>query len=327
VTGTRRYQGVAVMRSLPGCAQVASLVIEEGPFSDKQLGPPFEIEWLIQSSDATQEGLHFSRTGSFLNRLSEDSCVNLSRNCQEIDSQTGLKLCQLIIDDIIAQRQERERVEKRNARVAPTSFFSLTEEQEKEMIESTSTLWETFLSRVRGSIGEILLATVIGSRRYNLQSPSSDLDLFVVSLYPLDRVLQYPSADQTFKNPESSRPDFTVYGLEYFCQLLRAGDTKVVECLFLDEHVVHSAAPLWAELVENRHSFVSKQVIKTYIGEVRGPKGLKQMDRLWQQLRLEPNDSAATARFYKKWYIVLRCLIHAEQRTLRRPHHYTTLMV
>lgn len=323
VTGTRRYQAVARMVSRPGGANVEKS--EEKFFVEKQLGPPFQIEWIIQSTDATQEGLHFSKTNQIVNELSEDGCVNLSRNGQEIDGKCGSTLCGLVVSEIHAQRAERERIDRRNARV-PSTFFSLTEEEERQMIESTSTYWDTFLSLVRTSIGSVLLATVIGSRRYNLQSPNSDLDLFVISVYPLERFLQYPSPDQTFKNPENLRPDFTIYSVEYFCRLLLAGDTKVVECLFLNERVVHfAAASLWNELVANRSVFLTKSVIETYIGEVKGSKGLKQMEKLAKVV--EEGDATATSderiRFYKKWYIVLRCLIHAEHGM----HYHETLSV
>lgn len=302
------------MASRPGDAGVPTLEITDPQYAHKQLGPPFRIEWIIQSKDAINEGLRFQHAAALRNPLEGNQCVNLSRNCQELESQVGLELCKLIIAHIQSQREERALLDQKSTTI-PSSFFSLTEEEEASMVQETSTYWDTFLGKVRDSVGEVMLATVIGSRRYNLQSPASDLDLFVITVSPLGRVLQYPPTEQTHKNPESTRPDFTIHSVEYFCQLLEAGDTKIVECLFLHRKVVHSTSPLWDELVANREKFVTKAVIKTYISEVKGSKGLRQMEKLHQQLAELPEDVAARQRFFKKWYIVLRCLFHAEQST------------
>ena len=103
-------------------------------------------------------------------------------------------MCALIDE---AAEKHNEQLRRRKApRPLPPSFFSIDSE---EGIDS-NLLWDKFLQKVRTVADEVLLATVIGSRRYNLHnSESSDLDLFVVALYPIEKVLALNPIAQTFK--------------------------------------------------------------------------------------------------------------------------------
>ena len=114
-----------------------------------------------------------------------------------------MSFCRTIFDEIVAEKAQRDEKAKIISKI-PDSFFSLTQEQEAAMIQSTQIYWDTFLGKVKQSIGQVLLATIIGSRRYGVSTPESDLDLFVVAVTPLNRFLQYPPFEQTFKNPEST---------------------------------------------------------------------------------------------------------------------------
>jgi len=40
-------------------------------------------------------------------------------------------------------------------------------------------------------------------------------------------IVKLHAVEQTFKNPEFVRPDFTIHGVEYFSELLVDSDTKV----------------------------------------------------------------------------------------------------
>jgi len=223
---------------------------------------------------------------------------------QELPSEVGAKLCGLI-DQAVAKYKEE--VQKRlDKKPKQPVFFSLEDANETK----ESILWDKFLSRVKTVAEEVLLATVIGSRRYNIDMPgSSDLDLFVVVTYPIENILSLETTDQTIKvrpsptenilqndhvccfsthenafpidltllclqNPLNIQPDYTIHGVEYFCELLLDHDTKVFECLFLGDRSVHSASPMWKALLEKRHLFPSKEIVRRYLHEINGSKGM-----------------------------------------------------
>eukprot|EP01102_Stenamoeba_stenopodia_P000819 TRINITY_DN10770_c0_g1_i1.p1 TRINITY_DN10770_c0_g1~~TRINITY_DN10770_c0_g1_i1.p1 ORF type:complete len:804 (-),score=186.41 TRINITY_DN10770_c0_g1_i1:2-2197(-) len=285
-------------------------------FTDKALSNPFPVKW-IKKYDDVYSGLEFHKTKDLINSINNQT-VNLSRNIQEIDTSCGEELCRLMDEDWLQKEKESEqhRLLQQSLVKKPESFFELSESEEKEMIDSQR-LWGIFLQRVEENLGPVVLATVIGSRRYNLQNAKSDLDLFVIVLYPLEDIVKLRAVEQTFKNPEFVRPDFTIHGVEYFADLLVDSDTKMFECLFLNDQTVYTQTEYWQELRRNRRHFFNVGIIQKYVSEVRGVKGLKKINRLLEQYEQvkgkQEDEQDISAKLYKCWYISLRCLLLANR--------------
>ncbi len=73
-----------------------------------------------------------------------------------------------------------------------------------------SVVFAALKEQVTKTLGTIIFACFVGSRRYGLDGPTSDLDFLVVYAAPTDQVLSiYPPAT-LFKNPEGALHDVTV---------------------------------------------------------------------------------------------------------------------
>ena len=62
------------------------------------------------------------------------------------------------------------------------------------------------------------------------------------------------------------------------------------------------------QLRDHANEFITTQLIGKYLGEVNGPKGIKKL-----QKHIDEADEKSAA---KTAYVLLRCLLHARQRTL-----------
>ena len=92
VTGSKRYQGIAVMSSLPGALDSQAVPKVMLSSNERVLSPLFSVKWIISGEDPVQDGLHFSRTSQLFNPLSNNECINLSRNCQELETISRVEL-------------------------------------------------------------------------------------------------------------------------------------------------------------------------------------------------------------------------------------------
>eukprot|EP01133_Synstelium_polycarpum_P016159 gene16159-19231_t len=148
----------------------------------------------------------------------------------------------------------------------------------------------------------------------------SDKDYFGVYALDSDDVLSGNSATQLIDGHEPE--DFVMYEIGKFCELLLKGNPKLVEPLFSERLAYLS--PLWRELYDVRHSFVSQMVIyhyisysKTQLGDARRAtdekKGLKQ-----QTAQRDTNGNEGLSNNHspnKKLYHTVR-LLHEVMRML-----------
>lgn len=184
-------------------------------------------------------------------------------------------------------------------------FFKLSNTDSSNL--SSAALWERLATHVR-DYGRIMLACPFGSHRYNLHKEDSDLDMFVVYIGDTEKCLSFHPPPLTIKNRTSEQPDFTLYELYRYCELLVAGDPRVVESLFLHSDTVHYATNEYHQFVALRRDVLSREVVKKYLGDATGNHGLKKLLR-WEE-QATPADKG---RVYKVLYIVLRLLFHAKQ--------------
>ena len=165
-------------------------------------------------------------------------------------------------------------------------FFRLEKEEWAVEASFFPELWEALFERIRReTAGEILFAVAIGSRMYNLNEVSSDLDMLVVYQFPASRFLEW-GCDTTrgFKSKDNHAPDYTVYELTTFYQLLQAGDTRAVESLYLaaqqgagGESPVYFISPAFQPLIDSRERFFSALCATKYLSELNGIKGLTKL--------------------------------------------------
>ena len=109
--------------------------------------------------------------------------------------------------------------------------------------------------------GEVIFSKIAGSHSHNTALPTSDVDVLGVYVAPTYRFLgMHPPAD-TFT---SSDNDITIHEVGKFCSLLLKGNPQVTEMLFTDS--LCSMNDEWRCLTAHRKSFLSKRVVKQYLG-------------------------------------------------------------
>jgi hypothetical protein len=315
---------------------------EDNEGFSRQLAPPFKIKWL-KKREKFSDGLSFEKTKHLMNELANNTSVNMSRNCQEISAQVGKELCALIDQEFDKKHEEdnKKRLELERLKQDKT-FFILEDEVEEKM--SSAELWTMLLQHIETNLGKVLMATYLGSKRYNLNVQGSDQDMFIVILSPVKKLVGFSPFAQSIKNPDGIRPDYTIYGIEYYLQLVLEGDTKSIESLFQTTEHTHYEDPLWIELKNKfRHVFLTKQAINKYMIEVMGNKGqrmvLKMHEKISQLKEKRKRDAMIVdsdskhldalqteedsieeleKKLMKKWYILFRCLVHAKQAATTR---------
>jgi hypothetical protein len=189
----------------------------------------------------------------------------------------------------------------------PKTFFDISEEEELEMSKNGGlVLWNALLDRVAREKGEVLVATLMGSTRYNLQVQGSDMDLVVVYLPPLKDNIGIKPQPQTFKQNDNCRPDFSIHSLGHFCTLISEGDAKSIEVLFGHSSIEHLIDSDWTQLRAWKSRFVTKRFIRNYTGELQGLKGLKKLKKLIE-------DDSDPISIKKCAYILMRLILLARR--------------
>ena len=212
-------------------------------------------------------------------------------------------MCNLLDAEYKLSKENEQKVEGKMG--YEKIFFKLSNTDSSNL--SSAALWERLATHVR-DYGRIMLACPFGSHRYNLHKEDSDLDMFVVYIGDTEKCLSFHPPPLTIKNRTSEQPDFTLYELYRYCELLVAGDPRVVESLFLHSDTVHYATNEYHQFVALRRDVLSREVVKKYLGDATGNHGLKKLLR-WEE-QATPADKG---RVYKVLYIVLRLLFHAKQ--------------
>lgn len=86
-------------------------------------------------------------------------------------------------------------------------------------------------------------------------------------MYVLDalEVVSSIPENSKFKVISSHDPDYTLYEVHTFCELLIKGNPKVIEPLFQTKLCYFDENSRWSELIENKMKFINANVIKQYI--------------------------------------------------------------
>ena len=191
------------------------------------------------------------------------------------------------------------------------------------------TIWQG-LKRliIKNTGGKILYAGALGSRLYNLNLPNSDLDMFLVYQLSYKSYLQLKSPILWFKNKDNMSPDFTVFELYSFANLLLQSDSRSIESLFTaaaigqnpaESNPIEEVSEKFSQyFVQNRKSFFSLNIVNKYFSEYTGVKGIKKQKTMIANLQDSSEDGsnekeALQARINKGWYILHRLLFQIRQ--------------
>eukprot|EP01127_Copromyxa_protea_P011729 TRINITY_DN2974_c0_g2_i1.p1 TRINITY_DN2974_c0_g2~~TRINITY_DN2974_c0_g2_i1.p1 ORF type:complete len:616 (-),score=99.34 TRINITY_DN2974_c0_g2_i1:70-1917(-) len=288
---------------------------------------PFKIEWIKRYPNlASCPGLHFSHTEKLINGLT-DLSVNLNKNCQEISGEIGAALCSLLDDDLHKSNmqitklrliQEQKKEEREMSRIRIPGLGNWLEES--KFLKTDAEVLESFLSKLP-AVGEVILVSLYGSKRYNTQVATSDLDILAIVSYPFKHSCSLKPLEGTLKNPEGSEHDWTIHSTQYFCELLQEGDTKMLETLYQSEKSVVFSSPFWEKFQKEAklgNKFLTKKAISKYVGEVKGLKGTKKITKLEKVLSEPGTTEEVRIRYWKTWYILFRCLFHAQSALERK---------
>ena len=153
--------------------------------------------------------------------------------------------CFQIVNDFIKQR-------KPNAKPIPSSSSPSSSSS-----SSSSSVHDS------GDADLLLIAQVCGSASYNLAIASSDVDYFGVFACDLRELFSVKGPRHSL---DSHNPfDICCYELSYYCQLLLKGNPKLVEPIFLSNHLIYRH-PLWDSLRDRGSSAVlTPTVLQQYI--------------------------------------------------------------
>src|SRR3989338_10506492 len=139
---------------------------------------------------------------------------------------------------------------------------------------------------------EVLVAQICGSASYNLAVASSDVDYFGVYACDLRDLFRLKGPIMTL---DTHKPmDICCYELSHYCQLLRKGNPKLVEPIFLSKGEIYRHS-YWDRLRSiGTPSVLTKSVLNSYLafaysqlgdGQKKGADG-KTTKRLYHALRL-----------------------------------------
>jgi len=99
------------------------------------------------------------------------------------------------------------------------------------------------------------------------------------------------------------KPDFQAHEIKKFCELLLKGNQGIIEMLFTDKMCY--VTPEWQQLIDNRDRFLSRKVVKQYIGYCQG-----QLKRLKNSTSLHTK----SGQYNTKWaYHMIRLVTDAER--------------
>ncbi|XP_062596432.1 uncharacterized protein LOC134257867 [Saccostrea cucullata] len=264
----------------------------------------FKVKWKTHFTD------HFGEQ-CLSSKLTEDIFVdnaplNQSRNWQEIPREVGSKLC-FLIDSFYGELKEKreEKLQRERERIPPPFYNS-------EDVSSEET-WRTIVDKVETDLGKVILACPFGSQRYNLSTPESDTDMFIVYQAKTRDVLGFHPPKQTIKNRENQQCDYTIHEVFRFSELLLNGDARCVETLFLQDDSMVRTSTEWQELKEGRRHFLNRETLNKYLRDAQGSKGTTQL-RKW--CNEHPDVTVLPPKMCKLVYVIVRLLQNARDIVL-----------
>jgi len=114
--------------------------------------------------------------------------------------------------------------------------------------------------------GKLMFLKMAGSHSYNLSTPESDVDFFGVYAAKTNSVLGLCPPPATITG---EKPDFTIHEVGKFCLLLLKGNPTIVEALFTERFTI-SEMDAWTYLTTIRDKFLSRRVVRQYLGYCQG---------------------------------------------------------
>ncbi|XP_033751977.1 uncharacterized protein LOC117335843 isoform X2 [Pecten maximus] len=217
----------------------------------------FDVKWITHFlNDFGERCLSSKATEGEEYRLTDNTPLNKARNWQEVPSGIGSNLCLLIdkfYEELKSKRQEKMKMAEENQ---PPPFFHSSDE-----VGLMNENWMKISEKITQELGSIIMACPFGSRRYNLHTPTSDMDMFLVYQARTRDILGFNPPKQTLKSERESC-DFTIHEIFHFGELLMSGDHRCVETLFVaDETLVHTSAA-FKRLQQHKHLFVNSDIVK-----------------------------------------------------------------
>ncbi|ESO97526.1 hypothetical protein LOTGIDRAFT_228195 [Lottia gigantea] len=239
-----------------------------------------------------QKFLSFEETKEFVS--CDGTLVNNARNWQEIPGNIGEDMCNLIDEKVVEMKTSLEYKNQKMDNCTSNPFLDskiLTE-------NSVEFYWKSFVKKVEEELGKVHLACPFGSQRYNLSTPESDIDVFIVYQAKTEDILGFNPPKQTIKNHEKELCDYTVLEIFRYTELLLSGDARCVETLFLHESSIIYASPEWREF----------QCLDKYLRDAQGSNGVKQLVK-WKTNH--ENIENIPTKINKLCYVIVRLLQNA----------------
>eukprot|EP00475_Leptophrys_vorax_P016000 TRINITY_DN22382_c0_g1_i1.p1 TRINITY_DN22382_c0_g1~~TRINITY_DN22382_c0_g1_i1.p1 ORF type:complete len:278 (+),score=74.60 TRINITY_DN22382_c0_g1_i1:483-1316(+) len=165
--------------------------------------------------------------------------------------------------------------------------------------------------------GKFLFACYVGSRMYNLHTDESDEDFFMVWAASTESLLKIQSPwpknfGFTFKNPEDSKPDYTIHELRKFLEMIIAGEPRCIDLLFVEKpEVIALTTREFEEIRSLRQSFVTQALMVKYSGMIK--QDLLKLQETRNFAAAKKHETLTNAgKLAKRMYVVARNLYSCE---------------
>lgn len=116
-------------------------------------------------------------------------------------------------------------------------------------------------------MNNLLLAGIVGSTAYGLNTPDSDVDRLGVFAVPTETLFGLYGLKASSESVVSKKPDATYHEAAKACRLMLGGNPTVSEILWLPDDLYETRTPLGDELIGIREAFLSAGRVKAaYLG-------------------------------------------------------------
>jgi len=112
------------------------------------------------------------------------------------------------------------------------------------------------------------LLVLSGSNLYGYATPESDEDKLGFVVPPLELMVGLGGFEQKLSSKEEMEAgdDYKIYGIRKFFHNLLRNDTQSMEILFAPQSHIKACTDIGAEVINNRHLFISKAMYKRFAG-------------------------------------------------------------
>lgn len=158
-----------------------------------------------------------------------------------------------------------------------------------------------------------ILKTITGSRLYGYALPESDKDKHGIFVPYKDYVLGIRSMDHLrINDPEG---DCMLFSLQKFVKLMLKGSPQLISMLYTPKEFILHKDMFGNRLIENRHLFLSKVLIKSLMGMAKAHH-----DKVTCDFLRHSQNGGNEGRFYdyKKAVIVMRSFFEASNLLTER---------